>query len=424
MTSCFLTPQVNPYEQIGPGFVVARDLPEPDASDVVDKLYTTMPEGWTDLPPEIHPGSLIAHTNPATDDVACLKCGKTDGEADFVLCDACPDDDVRGGHWRCLGMPGLPTGDWFCDRCVRDGKGTNGDAGPVSAGVDTDKQCKDKTVPNGMMAPIIPLHPYVPNAKPVVENRSPLKLGVDLEERPMWGCDCYTRVAIDAALACAAGYKGIDVDARRKRDRFFAKLLMPAVHTMGADGWDLALALEKLKAGDSPRDPYDASEPETTTDGASDQLPQSPASAFERDFETIKEGCDSILRAIREVDEAQLPTVPPPKPAKGSKTKLQEGGGAATFGIKGSKESRNAAAKAAGIKQPMQAFFIFSNEQRAILLESQPELRSNITAVGKMMGDRWKKMSADEKFPYAIKAEEAKLVYEEKAAAAEEVSLF
>jgi structure-specific recognition protein 1 len=72
----------------------------------------------------------------------------------------------------------------------------------------------------------------------------------------------------------------------------------------------------------------------------------------------------------------------------------------------------------------MQAFFIFSNEQRAILLESQPELRSNITAVGKMMGDRWKKMSADEKFPYAIKAEEAKLVYEEKAAAAEEVSLF
>lgn len=119
-----------------------------------------------------------------------------------------------------------------------------------------------------------------------------------------------------------------------------------------------------------------------------------------------------------------MPTVPPPKPAKGSKTKLQEGGAAATFGIKGSKESRNAAAKAAGIKQPMQAFFIFSNEQRAVLLESQPELRSNITAVGKMMGDRWKKMSADEKFPYAIKAEEAKLVYEEKAAAAEEVSLF
>ena len=145
----------------------------------------------------------------------------------------------------------------------------------------------------------------------------------------------------------------------------------------------------------------------------------SSSSAFERDFATIKEGCDAILRAIREVDEAALPTVPPPKPAKGQKTKLQmEGSGVA--GIKGSKESRDAAAKAAGIKQPMTAFFIFSQEQRAILIEQRPELRTNISAVGKLMGERWRKLSDDEKFPYAIKAEEARAEYEIAATRAEE----
>ena len=121
--------EVNPYEHIGPGFVVAGDLPEPDASVVREKLHTTMPCGWTDLPPE--PAALGANgakMAAAVDDVRCIECGRADGEADFVLCDGCPDDDVRGGHWRCLGMARLPTGDWFCDRCVADGRGTNDDA--------------------------------------------------------------------------------------------------------------------------------------------------------------------------------------------------------------------------------------------------------------------------------------------------------
>ena len=200
-------------------------------------------------------------------------------------------------------------------------------------------------------------------------------------------------------------------------------MLMPAVHTMGADGWDLALAVQKLAAGTSPREPYDdaAARNEAGADGGGDSPGgDSPApSAFERDFATIKEGCDAILRAIREVDEAALPTVPPPKPAKGQKTKLQmEGTGVA--GIKGSKESRDAAAKAAGIKRPMTAFFIFSQEQRALLIEQRPELRTNISAVGKLMGERWRKMSDEEKFPYAIKAEEARHEYEIAATKAEE----
>lgn len=53
---------VNPYEPIGPGFVVAKDLPEPDASVVLAKLHTDLPEGWTDIPPELAAGAAIDET--------------------------------------------------------------------------------------------------------------------------------------------------------------------------------------------------------------------------------------------------------------------------------------------------------------------------------------------------------------------------
>ena len=50
------------------------------------------------------------------DDTPCLVCGKTDGEADFLLCDSCP----KGGHYRCLGLPGIPEGDWHCEACAKE----------------------------------------------------------------------------------------------------------------------------------------------------------------------------------------------------------------------------------------------------------------------------------------------------------------
>ena len=50
------------------------------------------------------------------DDTPCLVCGNTDGEADFLLCDSCP----KGGHYRCLGLPGVPDGDWHCEACAKE----------------------------------------------------------------------------------------------------------------------------------------------------------------------------------------------------------------------------------------------------------------------------------------------------------------
>ena len=52
----------------------------------------------------------------AFDDEPCLACGVADRPGDFVLCDGCP----RGGHFDCLGLDGVPAGDWFCAGCARE----------------------------------------------------------------------------------------------------------------------------------------------------------------------------------------------------------------------------------------------------------------------------------------------------------------
>ena len=73
------------------------------------------------------------------DDVPCLKCGETDGEPDFVLCDGCP----KGGHYQCLGLPGVPEGDWFCADCVKD-KETHLSPRKVPSADDFDEEPSDE----------------------------------------------------------------------------------------------------------------------------------------------------------------------------------------------------------------------------------------------------------------------------------------
>jgi len=47
-------------------------------------------------------------------DAPCMKCGRVDDEASFVLCDGCPN----GGHYYCLdGLTEVPRGDWHCVVC-------------------------------------------------------------------------------------------------------------------------------------------------------------------------------------------------------------------------------------------------------------------------------------------------------------------
>ena len=343
----------NPYESIGPGFVVARDMPQPDADVVLAKLDTDLNEGWMDLPPDPPP--------PPPDETPCMVCGRVDGEEDFVLCDGCP----KGGHYACLGMPAVPTGDWFCPECVRAGKDTpNGDA----------------ATPTARAPAPPPIAARAPAAPPRWENRRPLRLGVDVEERPMWGMDCYTRVAVNAALSRAPSFAGDDADARSRRELFFSKLLMPAVHTMGVDGWDLAAATRKVRAN-----------------------------AAARGNEGVVAGCDCVLRAIHEVDEANIDTVPPPKPPKGQRAAAAARARAASKKANEAKGPR--IPPGVTLKKPLGSYMLFAADARGAIAAEHPEF--GVTEIAKELGARWKKLGADVRAAYDARAKEAKRKYEE-----------
>ena len=328
-------------------------MPQPDANVVLAKLDTDLNEGWMDLPPDPPP--------PPPDETPCMVCGRVDGEEDFVLCDGCP----KGGHYACLGMPAVPTGDWFCPECVRAGKDTpNGDA----------------ATPTARAPAPPPIAARAPAAPPRWENRRPLRLGVDVEERPMWGMDCYTRVAVNAALSRAPSFAGDDADARSRRELFFSKLLMPAVHTMGVDGWDLAAATRKVRAN-----------------------------AAARGNEGVVAGCDCVLRAIHEVDEANIDTVPPPKPPKGQRAAAAARARAASKKANEAKGPR--IPPGVTLKKPLGSYMLFAADARGAIAAEHPEF--GVTEIAKELGARWKKLGADVRAAYDARAKEAKRKYEE-----------
>ena len=74
----------------------------------------------------------------------------------------------------------------------------------------------------------------------------PLRVGVDVEERPLWGIDCYTREAILSAISVIDYYAGAENRARRVE--YLQKRLLPTLHTMGEDGWDMVAVARAVQA--------------------------------------------------------------------------------------------------------------------------------------------------------------------------------
>ena len=161
----------------------------------------------------------------------------------------------------------------------------------------------------------------------------------------MWGMDCYTRVAVNAALSRAPSFAGDDADARSRRELFFSKLLMPAVHTMGVDGWDLAAATRKVRAN-----------------------------AAARGNEGVVAGCDCVLRAIHEVDEANIDTVPPPKPPKGQRAAAAARARAASKKANEAKGPR--IPPGVTLKKPLGSYMLFAADARGAIAAEHPELAS------------------------------------------------
>eukprot|EP00850_Spirogloea_muscicola_P005224 SM000023S07680 [mRNA] locus=s23:884070:884862:- [translate_table: standard] len=64
-----------------------------------------------------------------------------------------------------------------------------------------------------------------------------------------------------------------------------------------------------------------------------------------------------------------------------------------------------------GPKRPMSAYLYFSIEKRTAMKEEQPSL--SFGELSKALGERWLKLSPEEKQPYKIRAEEDRRRYDE-----------
>ncbi|KAI8390215.1 high mobility group box domain-containing protein [Blakeslea trispora] len=67
-------------------------------------------------------------------------------------------------------------------------------------------------------------------------------------------------------------------------------------------------------------------------------------------------------------------------------------------------------------KRGLSAYMFFSQERRATVKEENPE--ASFGQIGKILGEKWQAMSAEEKKPYVEKAEADKKRYESEKASA------
>ena len=211
----------------------APDMPELDAKYIEEKLNTSLPPGWTDIPPipKEFQDVLDAHRQNR---VPLCPSQKSSAK----------EETINGTHDYC---------------------NTNG---AINGTTDVEK-------PQTLSFEELPA--WAKWARPDVSNHVPLKLGEDIEIRHLWGMDCYTRAAVLAAVSQAEGYQG--PENIKKREKFLTKKLMPKVHALREEGWDMEKAAQNL-AEDSER---------------------------ERDVET-KGAAECLIRAIKEIDEAEVHT--------------------------------------------------------------------------------------------------------------------
>ena len=131
-------------------------------------------------------------------------------------------------------------------------------------------------------------------------------------------------------------------------------------------------------------------------------------------MEAVVGGCDAILRAIEEVDEAGLETTPPPRPAKGSGARgvpaERTGGKKKNGGGREPPDSNAPGFIPPGLnvkcKKPLGPYMIFAGEARGAILAETPSLTLPETA--KALGRRWKALAPEERARYEALAKAAK----------------
>ncbi|KAI9261758.1 high mobility group box domain-containing protein [Sporodiniella umbellata] len=81
----------------------------------------------------------------------------------------------------------------------------------------------------------------------------------------------------------------------------------------------------------------------------------------------------------------------------------------------GEKRSRRAKKDPAAPKRGLSAYMFFSQDNRAVVKEENPN--ATFGEIGKLLGEKWKNLTDDEKKPYNDKAEADKKRYEDEKAA-------
>lgn len=86
-------------------------------------------------------------------------------------------------------------------------------------------------------------------------------------------------------------------------------------------------------------------------------------------------------------------------------------GGVKAKGKKRSKKDPNAP------KRALSAYMFFAKDKREEIIKKNPTLKSDISRVGKMIGEAWAKLSTAEKAPFDKKAAADKARYEKEISA-------
>ena len=103
-----------------------------------------------------------------------------------------------------------------------------------------------------------------------------------------------------------------------------------------------------------------------------------------------------------------------PQPTKVSQSGSKSSGSSnssSSIATPGHRSSRKHQKDPGAPKRPLSAYMLFAREKRAEVLQQQPELKSSVKDVARILGEMWRASAATEKQQFAAAAAKEKLKY-------------
>lgn len=108
-------------------------------------------------------------------------------------------------------------------------------------------------------------------------------------------------------------------------------------------------------------------------------------------------------------------TAQPPTKVTTAATKSSSGGNtsnsSSNVAVTPHRSSRKHQKEPGAPKRPLSAYMLFAREKRNEVLKEQPELKSNVKEVARILGEMWRSASASEKQHFAAVAAKEKAKY-------------